>query len=181
MTKASPSPAGGVAPFRRGTSHPSLFPSEPLPTADGDLIVTAGNDAQFRKLCEVLGAPGLADDSRFTTNARRTANREQLRPLLAERLATRPAADWFRDLIGVGVPCGPIYKMNEVFDDPQVRHLGMAAPVPRPGGGELSLVGPAIRLSRAGWWVRLPHASAKLLICKGLCCGLCSHRNICSH
>jgi crotonobetainyl-CoA:carnitine CoA-transferase CaiB-like acyl-CoA transferase len=95
-----------------GNSHPSLFPYEPLPTAEGDLIVTAGNDAQFRKLCEVLGAPGLADDPRFAHNDGRTANRDQLRPLLAERLAARPAAEWFEALIGVGVPCGPINTVD---------------------------------------------------------------------
>jgi crotonobetainyl-CoA:carnitine CoA-transferase CaiB-like acyl-CoA transferase len=104
--------AGGVVPFRMGNSHPSLFPYEPLPTADGDLIVTAGNDVQFRKLCEVLGVPGLAEDGRFASNSGRTANRDELRPLLAERLATRPAGDWFADLIAVGVPCGPINTVD---------------------------------------------------------------------
>ena len=59
--------AGGVVPFRMGNSHPSLTPYEPLPTADGELIVTAGNDGQFRRLCEVIGAPQLADDPRFAT------------------------------------------------------------------------------------------------------------------
>src|SRR5882757_10399447 len=87
--------AGGVVPFRMGNSHPSLFPYEPLPTADGDLVVAAGNDAQFRRLCEVIGVPGLADDPRFATNKGRTANREQLRPLLAEQFTRRPAGEWF--------------------------------------------------------------------------------------
>ena len=92
-----------------GNAHPSLFPYEPLPTADGELIVIAGNDGQFRKLCEVLGVPELVDDPRFARNQDRTANREALRPLLVERLAhahartsgsatcSRPAS-----------PCGPI-------------------------------------------------------------------------
>jgi crotonobetainyl-CoA:carnitine CoA-transferase CaiB-like acyl-CoA transferase len=104
--------AGGVVPFRMGNSHPSLFPYEPLPTADGDLIVTAGNDTQFRRLCEVLGAPGLAEDPRFHHNEGRTANRAQLRPLLAERLAARTAAEWFPELIAAGVPCGPINTVD---------------------------------------------------------------------
>jgi crotonobetainyl-CoA:carnitine CoA-transferase CaiB-like acyl-CoA transferase len=104
--------AAGVVPFRMGNSHPSLFPYEPLPTGDGELIVTAGNDAQFRKLCEVLGAPDLADDPRFARNEGRTANRAELRPLLAERLQTRPAAEWFTELIGAGVPCGPINTVD---------------------------------------------------------------------
>jgi crotonobetainyl-CoA:carnitine CoA-transferase CaiB-like acyl-CoA transferase len=104
--------AGGVVPFRMGNSHPSLFPYEPLPTADKDLIVTAGNDTQFRRLCEALGAPGLADDPRFATNEGRTANREELRPLLAERLAKRPAEEWFTELIALGIPCGPINTVD---------------------------------------------------------------------
>jgi crotonobetainyl-CoA:carnitine CoA-transferase CaiB-like acyl-CoA transferase len=104
--------AGGVVPFRMGNSHPSLFPYEPLPTADGDLIITSGNDGQFRKLCGVLGVPELADDPRFGHNQDRTANREELRPLLVERLRTRPKMDWFRDLIAAGVPCGPINTVD---------------------------------------------------------------------
>jgi crotonobetainyl-CoA:carnitine CoA-transferase CaiB-like acyl-CoA transferase len=104
--------AGGVVPFRMGNSHPSLFPYEPLPTADGELVVAAGNDAQFRRLCEVLEVPGLADDPRFATNQGRTANREQLRPLLAERLTQRPAGEWFGALNAAGVPCGPINTVD---------------------------------------------------------------------
>ena len=105
--------AGGVVPFRMGNSHPSLFPYEPLPTGDGDLIVTAGNDAQFRKLCDVLGAPELPDDPRFASNPGRTANRELLRPLLAKKLAAKSAAEWFDALIAVGVPCGPINTVDK--------------------------------------------------------------------
>jgi crotonobetainyl-CoA:carnitine CoA-transferase CaiB-like acyl-CoA transferase len=105
--------AGGVVPFRMGNSHPSLFPYEPLPCADGELIVTAGNDGQFRRLCEVLGVPELADDPRFGRNEDRTANRDELRPLLVERLRTRSKMDWFRDIIGAGVPCGPINTIDQ--------------------------------------------------------------------
>jgi crotonobetainyl-CoA:carnitine CoA-transferase CaiB-like acyl-CoA transferase len=105
--------AGGVVPFRMGNSHPSLFPYEPLPCADGDLIITAGNDGQFRKLCEVLGVPELAADPRFLRNESRTANRDELRPLLVERLATRSKMDWFHDIIGAGVPCGPINPIDQ--------------------------------------------------------------------
>ena len=104
--------AGGVVPFRMGNSHPSLFPYEPLPCADGDLIITAGNDGQFRKLCEVLGLPDLPGDPRFARNQDRTANREQLKPLLVERLRTRPTRDWFHEIIAAGVPCGPINTID---------------------------------------------------------------------
>jgi crotonobetainyl-CoA:carnitine CoA-transferase CaiB-like acyl-CoA transferase len=105
--------AGGVVPFRMGNAHPSLFPYEPLPTADGELIITAGNDGQFARLCEVLGVPELVDDPRFRRNEDRTANRDELRPLLVERLRTRSKQEWFRDIIAAGVPCGPINTIDQ--------------------------------------------------------------------
>src|SRR5579859_3671068 len=104
--------AGRTVPYRMGNSHPSVYPYEPLPTGDGDLIVTVGNDTQFARLCEVLGVPGLAGDPRFAHNQGRTANREELRALLAQRLASRSAAAWFDDLIKAGVPCGPINTVD---------------------------------------------------------------------
>jgi crotonobetainyl-CoA:carnitine CoA-transferase CaiB-like acyl-CoA transferase len=105
--------AGGVVPFRMGNSHPSLFPYEPLPCADGEMIIVAGNNGQFRKLTEVLGIPRLADDPRFGRNEDRTANRDQLRPLLVERLRTRTRSEWFDELTAVGVPCGPINTVDQ--------------------------------------------------------------------
>jgi crotonobetainyl-CoA:carnitine CoA-transferase CaiB-like acyl-CoA transferase len=113
VNHASAVVAGGVVPFRMGNSHPSLFPYEPLPCADGDLIITAGNNGQFRKLVEVLGAPELADDPRFARNEDRTANRAELRPLLVDRLRTRSKQDWFTDIIAAGVPCGPINTVDQ--------------------------------------------------------------------
>ncbi|BCJ52493.1 CoA transferase [Actinoplanes sp. NBRC 14428] len=104
--------AGGTVPFRMGNAHPSLFPYEPLPTSDGELIVIAGNDGQFRKLCQVLDLPGLPDDPRFGRNQDRTANREELRPLLVERLSKRTKDEWFRELLAAGVPCAPINTID---------------------------------------------------------------------
>jgi len=104
--------AGDTVPFRMGNAHPSLFPYEPLPTADGELIVIAGNDGQFRKLCQVLGVPELVDDPRFGRNQDRTANREALRPLLVEVLRTRTKDEWFRDLLAAGIPCAPINTLD---------------------------------------------------------------------
>ncbi|MEV6305408.1 CoA transferase [Actinoplanes sp. NPDC051861] len=104
--------AGGTVPYRMGNAHPSLFPYEPLPVADGELIVIAGNDGQFRKLCQVLGVPELPEDPRFGRNQDRTANREQLRPLLVEQLVKRTRDEWFRDLIAAGVPCAPINTID---------------------------------------------------------------------
>ncbi|HKN97906.1 MAG TPA: CoA transferase [Pseudonocardiaceae bacterium] len=107
--------AGGVVPYRMGNAHPSVFPYEPLPAADQELIIAAANDGQFRRLCEVLGIPEVPDDPRFTHNADRTANREELRPILVDRLRTRTATEWFDALVAVGVPCGPINTIDGGF------------------------------------------------------------------
>ncbi|HLG62458.1 MAG TPA: CoA transferase [Ktedonosporobacter sp.] len=104
--------AGGVVPVRMGNAHPSLFPYESLPTADLDMIITAGNNGQFSKLCEVLGLPELPHDPRFADTRDRTRNREELRPLLVERLRTKTASEWFRLLSAAGVPCGPINSVE---------------------------------------------------------------------
>ncbi|MFC0105279.1 CaiB/BaiF CoA transferase family protein [Kibdelosporangium aridum] len=104
--------SGGVVPHRMGNAHPSLFPYEPLPTADKDLIVIAGNDGQFRKLCHELDLPELLDDPRFATNEARTHNRAALRPLLVSKLRERPADEWFKRLTAAGVPCGPINHVD---------------------------------------------------------------------
>jgi crotonobetainyl-CoA:carnitine CoA-transferase CaiB-like acyl-CoA transferase len=104
--------AGGVIPTRMGNAHPSLFPYQPLPTADLDLVIAAGNNGQFSKLCEVLDLPELPRDPRFATTKDRNRNREALRPLLVERLRTRTAHEWFRRLSAVGVPCGPINNVE---------------------------------------------------------------------
>jgi crotonobetainyl-CoA:carnitine CoA-transferase CaiB-like acyl-CoA transferase len=130
--------AGGVIPTRMGNAHPSLFPYEALPTADDDLIITAGNNAQFRKLCSVLGVPELAEDPRFAENADRTALREELRPLLVDRLKTRPAAYWFEKLNEVGVPNGPINTIGQGVE--YARKLGLN-PVVQVGAGATAVPG----------------------------------------
>jgi crotonobetainyl-CoA:carnitine CoA-transferase CaiB-like acyl-CoA transferase len=107
--------AGGTVPFRMGNAHPSLSPYEPLPTADGELIVIAGNDGQFRKLCQVLDLPDLPSDPRFARNQDRTANRDVLLPMLVERLTKRTKDEWFRDLLAAGVPCAPINTVDGGF------------------------------------------------------------------
>ncbi|MPQ99088.1 CoA transferase [Modestobacter sp. I12A-02628] len=140
VNQASAVVAGDVVPFRMGNSHPSLFPYEPLPCADGDLVVTAGNDGQFRKLVQVLGVPGLADDPRFRHNAGRVANRDELRSLLVARLSTRGRQEWFRDIIAVGVPCGPINTVDQGVDF--AREVGLD-PVVVVGAGERAV--PSVR------------------------------------
>lgn len=132
--------AGGVVPTRMGNAHPSLFPYEPLPTADQDLIIIAGNNGQFRKLCGALGLPELPDDPRFANTDDRTRNRDALRPFLVERLRTRTAGEWFQVLTSAGIACGPI---NTVAGGVSfAREIGLD-PVVEVGSGEQAV--PMIR------------------------------------
>jgi crotonobetainyl-CoA:carnitine CoA-transferase CaiB-like acyl-CoA transferase len=128
--------AGGVVPYRMGNAHPSVFPYEPLPTADREMIVAAANDRQFRKLCAVLGIPEVADDPRFARNHDRTANRDELKPILVERLTTRGADEWFDLLVDAGVPCGPINTIDGGFAAAEQFALD---PVVEVGKGERAL------------------------------------------
>jgi crotonobetainyl-CoA:carnitine CoA-transferase CaiB-like acyl-CoA transferase len=123
--------AGGVVPGRLGNAHLSLFPYEPLPTGDGELIVIAANDGQFRKLATAIGAPELLDDPRFGSMADRNAHRDELRPLLLARLATKTAQEWFDILAPAGVPCGPINTIDDGLA--LADRLGLD-PVVEPGG-----------------------------------------------
>jgi crotonobetainyl-CoA:carnitine CoA-transferase CaiB-like acyl-CoA transferase len=147
--------AAGVVPMRMGNGHPSLFPYETLPTADRDMIITAGNNRQFQSLCEVLGIPEVVEDARFATNADRTRNREQLRPLLIEQLARWPADELFVALNKAGVPCGPINDIGEGVE--LAESLGLA---PRVEVGEgdraVTLVRDPIRFSDADVRYELP-------------------------
>jgi crotonobetainyl-CoA:carnitine CoA-transferase CaiB-like acyl-CoA transferase len=113
VNQAAAYTAGGVVPHRMGNAHPSVYPYQPMPTKDRDVIITAANDRQFRALCEVLGIAKVADDDRFQLNADRTANRAQLHPILVERLAEWSADDLFFALNKAGVPCGPINSIGE--------------------------------------------------------------------
>jgi crotonobetainyl-CoA:carnitine CoA-transferase CaiB-like acyl-CoA transferase len=105
--------AGDVVPGRMGNAHPSLYPYEPFPTADHDLVLAIGNDAQFARLCAVLGIPEVADEPRYATMGARNAHRDELRVRLSERLRTRGADAWFEDLRAVNVPSGPILGVDD--------------------------------------------------------------------
>jgi crotonobetainyl-CoA:carnitine CoA-transferase CaiB-like acyl-CoA transferase len=107
--------SAGVVPYRMGNAHPSVYPYEPMPTADNEIIIAAANDRQFGKLCVVLGIPEVAEDPRFLRNADRTVNREELRPLLVEQLAKRGAVEWFELLVDAGIPSGPINTIDGGF------------------------------------------------------------------
>src|SRR3954469_2120839 len=128
--------AGGVVPYRMGNAHPSVAPYEAFPTADREMIIAAANDRLFGRLCQVLGIPEVAGDPRFVRNSDRTANQDALRPILAERLATRGADEWFELLVDAGVPCGPVNTIDGGFA--MAERLGLD-PVVEVGEGERAL------------------------------------------
>ncbi|WP_110648246.1 CaiB/BaiF CoA transferase family protein [Salinicola peritrichatus] len=136
----------GQVPRRMGNAHPNIVPYQAFAAADGHLIITVGNDGQFRRLCEALGEPALADDPRFATNAERVAHRDLLIPLLSDRLKTRARNEWLERLEAAGVPCGPINTLDQVFDDPQVRHRGLEIERHYADGRRARLVGNPVKL-----------------------------------
>ena len=106
---------GGVEPTAQGNVHPSIEPFATYRAQDGELMLGAGNDGQFRRLAEAIGAPGLADDLRFSSNEARVVNRDALRPLLEEQLGARSRAEWHEALLEAGVPAGPVQTIDEAF------------------------------------------------------------------
>jgi crotonobetainyl-CoA:carnitine CoA-transferase CaiB-like acyl-CoA transferase len=117
--------ASGVAPRRIGNAHPNIVPYQVFPVADGHVIIAVGNDAQFAKLCAVLGEPALAEQADYRTNVDRMANRAKLVAHLTS-LTTRMQRDHLLDkLEAVGVPSGPINRLDQVFEDQQVIARGM--------------------------------------------------------
>ena len=115
----------GKAPTRMGNAHPNLAPYQPFPCSDGMVIIAIGNDGQFRKLCEALGQPDMGHDERFARNADRVANRDNLAPRLKDLTVRHTMADLMKLLEDHGVPCGPINRIDQVFDEPQALHRGL--------------------------------------------------------
>lgn len=138
----------GQAPARMGNAHPNIVPYQDFPSADGDFILTVGNDGQFRRFCEVAGHPEWADDPRFATNAQRVGNRKILIPLIRQTTVFRSTEQWMSDLGAAGVPCGPVNNLQQVFEDPQVRARGLRITMEHVLSGQVDLVANPIRLSR---------------------------------
>lgn len=146
----------GQPPRRMGNAHPNIVPYQDFPTADGDFILTVGNDAQFAKFCGVAGHPEWALDGRFASNAARVEHRAELIPLIRQVTVFRTTTQWIADLEQAGVPCGPINNLEQVFADPQVQARGLKVRMEHPLSGELELVANPIRLSRTPVSYRLP-------------------------
>ena len=138
----------GEVPGQVGNDHPTSMPTSAYKTADGYINVAASGDGMWTRICKLFGHEELATDARFKSNELRAKNRAALNAEINKALAARTSAEWIEALNKIGVPCGPIYKMDEVFADPQVQHLGAAVEVEHPRLGRFRILNQAAKLSR---------------------------------
>jgi len=146
----------GEIPPQAGNDHPTGIPTGVFTTADGHINIAASGQTMYRRLCTALGAPELVDDPRFKTIHDRSKNRKQLNAELDRVLVKKTSAEWIEALNKAGVPSGPIYDVRQVFEDPQIRHLGMAQTVRHPERGEMKVQGLPAVLSRTPGAIRRP-------------------------
>ncbi|MDA8218146.1 MAG: CaiB/BaiF CoA-transferase family protein [Dehalococcoidales bacterium] len=145
---------GGGVPGRLGNTHPSIVPYQSFKAGDRYIAVAVGNDHQFRRFCQVIGRPELADDPRFMTNARRVENRGTLVPMIQEVIGTGDADEWLAALEAAGIPSGSINTLDRVFAHPQTVASGAVQEVPHPTLGTVKLVGPPYRFANGPLPVR---------------------------
>jgi crotonobetainyl-CoA:carnitine CoA-transferase CaiB-like acyl-CoA transferase len=138
----------GEVPKQAGNNHPTSIPTGVFKTADGHINIASTGSRMWEKLCHALGAPELITRKEFATAAARSENRDALNAEIERRTVTRESAYWVEVLNKAGVPCGPIYSIDQVFADPQVEHLGIAQPVTLQDGRTVRMVGQPISLSR---------------------------------
>nr|XP_057916919.1 succinate--hydroxymethylglutarate CoA-transferase-like isoform X1 [Doryrhamphus excisus] len=138
---------GGKKAKRWGTAHESIVPYQGFRTKDGHVVIAAGNDQQFVKVCQVLQLPELTQRPEYKTNKLRVQNRQGLVHTLSQRFLQETTADWLRKFEGSGVPVGPINSIQEVFSDPQVKHNGLIQEMNHPTAGHIAVPGPAVRYS----------------------------------
>ena len=138
----------GTVASRLGNDHPTSMPTSAYRTRDGYLNIGAGGDDMWRRLCVALGQPELATQARFADDPSRVRNRAELNSILGELFSARTTAEWVSALDTADVPCGPIYSMDQVFADPQVRHEKIAESVAHPTRGDISLISQVARLQR---------------------------------
>jgi crotonobetainyl-CoA:carnitine CoA-transferase CaiB-like acyl-CoA transferase len=143
--QASNALVSGQDPGRQGAGHPNIVPYQPFEAADQPIIIAVGNDRQFAKLAEIVGHPEWSNDPGFATNASRVAARDRLVPLIAEIIATRPAATWLEQLEAAGIPAGPINSISQALADPQAVHRGALLSLGGGALGDVPMIGSPIR------------------------------------
>jgi crotonobetainyl-CoA:carnitine CoA-transferase CaiB-like acyl-CoA transferase len=137
----------GTPPGRAGNAHQNIVPYQVFACGDGHLILAVGNDNQFARFCEVAGKPEWAVDPRFAANAARVQHRDTLVPMIAAVVRTRTQRDWLAALEAVGVPSGPINRLDQVFADPQVQARGMRFELAHPSAGAVPQVANPLHFS----------------------------------
>ena len=147
---------GHEVPPQAGNDHPTSIPTGVFPTSDGHINIAAAGTHIYRRFCEAIGAPQLIDHPDYKTDKLRSKNRAGMNKTIADITKHKSSREWIDLLNKAGVPCGPIYNMDEVFADEQVRHLKMAAPVHHPRLGDLEVVNQAVELSRTPSGIRYP-------------------------
>ncbi len=143
-------------PGQAGNDHPTSIPTGVFPTSDGHINIAASGAHIFARFCKAIAAEHLPSDLRFRDDPARSKNRVALNAIISDITRGKSSREWVGILNDAGVPCGPIYKMNEVFDDPQVKHLGMAAGVHHPRFGDIRVVNQAVELSRTPSAIKYP-------------------------
>jgi formyl-CoA transferase len=138
----------GEVPQQAGNDHPTSIPTGVFRTKDGHINIASAGDEIFVRLCRALEAPDLADHPDYRTGRLRSQHRQALNAAIERVTKERDSAEWIDRFNRAGVPAGPIYAINEVFADPQVKHLGIAQSVEHPALGRIELVGQAVSLSR---------------------------------
>lgn len=151
---------GREVPEQAGTNHPTAIPTGVFATLDGHINIAGPSGEIYQRCCRALKAPHLVSDPRFGTRADRSVNRDALNAEIEAITRTQSSAYWIDRMNAEGVPAGPIYKINEVFEDPQVKHLNITRKVQHTLLGELEMVGQPIELSRTPWSVRRPTPEA---------------------
>ena len=136
----------GEIPPQAGNNHPTSIPTGVFETADGFINIATSGDGMWRRLCDVLGDPDLRDDPRYSTAAARSANREPLNERIQAHIGERASAEWIDAFNDAGVPCGPIYRMDEMWADPQVERLQMQRATRHPALGEVNVVRNAVNI-----------------------------------
>ena len=144
----------GEVPVSAGNDHPTIIPTGVFPTSDGHINIAIAGQEIYQRFCNALGAPEMIVDERFKTAALRSKNRGEINQAISNITENKPSQDWIELLNEAGCPCGPIYSMDQVFADAQVRHLEMTAPVEHPVLGEFDVVNQAVKLSRTPSSVR---------------------------
>jgi crotonobetainyl-CoA:carnitine CoA-transferase CaiB-like acyl-CoA transferase len=147
---------GHEVPPQAGNDHPTSIPTGVFPTSDGYINIAAAGTHIYKRFCAAIGAPQLIDHPDYKTDKLRSQNRAGMNKALSEITRHKSSREWIDILNKAGVPCGPIYQMDEVFADEQVRHLKMAAPVHHPRLGDTEVVAQAVELSRTPSGIRYP-------------------------